>query len=171
MTESTASGKRRRSKQRNHRLLDSIMRERSPASYRNSGLPFRLRISSALNQRDFLWGLLAFCGVAAPIILIVLIVVGAAVTIGYNHVSEPISQLAATGSPHPGWIRHSSPQPSALPSPRPKRVCPRERREGSVAGNLRATKQWRTTQEARSQSPCARLDRRLPSPYTQSGSR
>jgi hypothetical membrane protein len=61
-------------------------------------------MSPALNQRDFLWGLLAFCGVAAPIILIVLIVVGAAVTSGYNHVSEPISQLAATGSPHPGWM-------------------------------------------------------------------
>ena len=61
-------------------------------------------MSPALNQRDFLWGLLAFCGVAAPIILIVLIVVGAAVTSGYDHVSEPISQLAATGSPHPGWM-------------------------------------------------------------------
>ena len=80
------------------------MRGRSPGSYHNSGLPFRLRMSPALNQRDFLWGLLAFCGVAAPIILIVLIVVGAAVTSGYDHVSEPISQLAATGSPHPGWM-------------------------------------------------------------------
>ena len=61
-------------------------------------------MSRALNQRALLWGLLAVCGVAAPVILIVLIVVGAAVTSGYNHVSEPISQLAATGSPHPGWM-------------------------------------------------------------------
>ncbi len=61
-------------------------------------------MSPTLNQRDFLWGLLAFCGVAAPIILIALIVVGAAVTSGYNHASEPISQLSATGSPHPGWM-------------------------------------------------------------------
>ena len=58
----------------------------------------------ALYQRDFLWGLLAFCGVVAPVILIVLIFVGAAVTSGYNHISEPISQLSATGSPHPGWM-------------------------------------------------------------------
>jgi hypothetical membrane protein len=61
-------------------------------------------MSLTLKSRDFLWWLLAFCGVAAPIILIILIVVGAAVTSGYNHVSEPISQLAATGSPHPGWM-------------------------------------------------------------------
>jgi len=57
-----------------------------------------------LNPKALLWGLLAFCGVVAPVLLIVLIVVGAAVTSGYNHISEPISQLAATGSPHPGWM-------------------------------------------------------------------
>jgi hypothetical membrane protein len=48
--------------------------------------------------------LLVFCGVVAPIILVVLIFVGAAVTSGYNQILEPISQLAATGSPHPGWM-------------------------------------------------------------------
>ncbi len=53
---------------------------------------------------DFLWGLLAFYGIVAPVILIVLIFVGAAVTGGYDHVLEPISQLSATGSPHPGWM-------------------------------------------------------------------
>ncbi|UCB44014.1 MAG: DUF998 domain-containing protein [Dehalococcoidales bacterium] len=57
-----------------------------------------------MSQRDFLWGLLAVCGVVAPIILIILIVVGAAVTSGYSHASDPISQLAAEGSPHPGWV-------------------------------------------------------------------
>jgi hypothetical membrane protein len=57
-----------------------------------------------LNQRT-LYRLLALCGIAAPIILIVLIVIGAAVTSGYSHVSEPISQLAATGSPHPAWLK------------------------------------------------------------------
>lgn len=61
-------------------------------------------MSPALNRRNLLWVSLACCGVAAPIILIVLIVVGAAVTSGYNHLSEPISQLAATGSPHPVWM-------------------------------------------------------------------
>ena len=60
---------------------------------------------STLNQRSFLWGAFAFCGVIAPIVLIVLIVIGAAVTSGYNHASEPISQLAASGSPHPVWVR------------------------------------------------------------------
>ena len=104
MTESIASGKGRKSKLRNRWLLDSIIRGLSPASYHNSGLLFRLRMSPTSNHRDFLWGLLAFCGVVAPVILIVLIVVGAAVTSGYNHASEPISQLAATGSPHPGWV-------------------------------------------------------------------
>jgi len=61
-------------------------------------------MSPTLKSKDFLWWLLAFFGVVAPIVLITLIVVGAAVTSGYNHVSEPISQLAATGSPHPGWM-------------------------------------------------------------------
>jgi len=58
-----------------------------------------------LNQRGFLWGLLAFCGMVAPVVLIALIIVGAAVTSGYNHASEPISQLAANGSPHPAWVK------------------------------------------------------------------
>jgi hypothetical membrane protein len=57
-----------------------------------------------LKQRDFFWGLLAGCGVLAPVVLIALIFVGAAVTSGYNQILEPISQLAATGSPHPGWM-------------------------------------------------------------------
>jgi hypothetical membrane protein len=48
--------------------------------------------------------LMAVCGVVAPIVLIILIVVGAAVTSGYSHISDPISQLAAEGSPHPGWM-------------------------------------------------------------------
>ena len=61
-------------------------------------------MSPTLNQRDFFWGLLAVCGVVAPVILIVLIVIGAAVTSGYSHASDPISQLAAEGSPHPGWM-------------------------------------------------------------------
>jgi len=41
----------------------------------------------------------------APIVLIISIVVGAAVTSGYNHISNPISQLAAMDSPHPAWLR------------------------------------------------------------------
>jgi hypothetical membrane protein len=57
-----------------------------------------------LKQRDFFWRLLAGCGVLAPVVLIALIFVGAAVTSGYNQILEPISQLAATGSPHPGWM-------------------------------------------------------------------
>ncbi len=104
MTESIASGKRRRSEQRYRRLLNSVIRGSSSASHRDSDLSFTLRIFHTLNRRDFLWRLLAFCGVVAPIILIALIFVGAAVTSGYNHVSDPISQLAATGSPHPGWM-------------------------------------------------------------------
>jgi hypothetical membrane protein len=104
LTGSTVSGKRRRSEQRNRRLLNSIIRGPS-TPYRDSGVPLGLRISSTLNRRGFLWKLLALCGVVAPIILIALIFVGAAVTSGYNHISDPISQLAATGSPHPAWLR------------------------------------------------------------------
>lgn len=49
--------------------------------------------------------LMAVCGVVAPIVVIISIVVGAAVTSGYNHISDPVSQLAATNSPHPAWLR------------------------------------------------------------------
>lgn len=104
LTESIVSGKQRRSKQRYRRLPNSVIRGPSPVSHQASGLSFGFRMPRALNQKDFFWGLLAVCGVVAPIVLIVLIVVGAAVTSGYNHVLEPISQLAATGSPHPGWM-------------------------------------------------------------------
>jgi hypothetical membrane protein len=103
LTESIVSGKRRKSKQKNRSLLDSIIRKPSLTLHRNSALSFRLGLSPASN-RSFLWWLLALCGVVAPIIMIVMIVVGAAVTSGYNHATEPISQLAATGSPHPLWV-------------------------------------------------------------------
>jgi len=44
---------------------------------------------------------LSLCGVVAPPILIVFIIVAALVTPGYSHVSETISQLGAQGRPHP----------------------------------------------------------------------
>ena len=92
-----------RSKRRNRQLPDSSIRVPSSASSYFSDLSFRHRILAVFNQRT-LYGFLAFGAVIAPIILIILIVVGAAVTSGYNHLSDPISQLAAVGSPHPAWM-------------------------------------------------------------------
>jgi hypothetical membrane protein len=103
LTGSIVSGRRRGSKQRYRRLLNSIVRGPS-ASYHDSGVSLGLRISYTLNRGGLLSKLLTLCGVVAPIVLIALIFVGAAVTSGYNHFSDPISQLAATGSPYPGWL-------------------------------------------------------------------
>lgn len=105
MTGSSVSGNQERSERRYLRWLDLIVPGTSPASHQASGLSSGYGIFRALNQRALLWRLLAGCGVVAPIVLIALIVVGAAVTSGYNHVSDPVSQLAATGSPHPEWVR------------------------------------------------------------------
>ena len=44
---------------------------------------------------------LSLCGVMAPPILIVFIIVAAFVTPGYSHISETVSQLGAQGRPHP----------------------------------------------------------------------
>ena len=44
---------------------------------------------------------LATMGVAGPLLFVVGIVVGGAVTPGYSHLSDPVSQLAATGQPYP----------------------------------------------------------------------
>lgn len=104
MTESTVSGRRRRSRKRYRRIIDSVIQTLFLTPRQASDLSRGHGIFRILNQRDFLWGLLAVCGVVAPIIFIVLAFVGAAVTSGYSHVSDPISQLAALGSPHPGWM-------------------------------------------------------------------
>ena len=53
-------------------------------------------------SRIYRW--LIGCGAVAPFVLVGCIVIGAAITPGYNHVSEPISQLSATGSSHPAWM-------------------------------------------------------------------
>lgn len=44
---------------------------------------------------------LATMGVAGPFLFVVGIIVGGAVTPGYSHLSDPVSQLAATGQPYP----------------------------------------------------------------------
>lgn len=44
---------------------------------------------------------LATMGVAGPLLFAVGIIVGGAVTPGYSHLSDPVSQLAATGQPYP----------------------------------------------------------------------
>jgi hypothetical protein len=46
--------------------------------------------------RSLLWA-----GASAPLVVGILLVVGAAVTPGYSHVSDTVSQLAARGAPHP----------------------------------------------------------------------
>lgn len=45
--------------------------------------------------------LLAIVGAAGPMLFVVGVIVGAAVTPGYSHRSDPISQLAAFGEPYP----------------------------------------------------------------------
>jgi len=47
---------------------------------------------------------LAICGVLAPLVIIALVLVGAAVTPGYDHIENTMSQLSAVGTPHPEWM-------------------------------------------------------------------
>ena len=47
---------------------------------------------------------LAICGAIAPIVLIGAIIIGALVTPGYNHLSDPVSQLASQDRLHPGFM-------------------------------------------------------------------
>jgi len=47
---------------------------------------------------------LAICGVLSPLVVIALVLVGAAVTPGYNHIENTMSQLSAVGAPHPEWM-------------------------------------------------------------------
>ena len=47
---------------------------------------------------------LAVCGVLAPILVIAFVLVGASATPGYSHISDTISKLASSGTPHPEWM-------------------------------------------------------------------
>ncbi|HEY33510.1 MAG TPA: DUF998 domain-containing protein [Dehalococcoidia bacterium] len=47
---------------------------------------------------------LAICGMLAPLAAIAFILVGAAVTPGYDHIRNTISELSAVGAPHPEWM-------------------------------------------------------------------
>jgi hypothetical membrane protein len=40
----------------------------------------------------------------APVALIVFVLIGASFTPGYSHITDTISKLAATGTPHPEWM-------------------------------------------------------------------
>jgi len=44
---------------------------------------------------------LAFCGLLAPLVLAIFIIIAALITPDYSHISDTVSQLGAQGRPHP----------------------------------------------------------------------
>ncbi len=47
---------------------------------------------------------LAVCGMLAPLALIAFVLIGASVTPGYSHITDTMSKLASSGTPHPEWM-------------------------------------------------------------------
>lgn len=54
-----------------------------------------------LTNRQGFNRLLLLCGIIAPAVLVVSILIAASLTPGYSHVADTVSQLAAQGRPHP----------------------------------------------------------------------
>jgi len=58
--------------------------------------------------------LLIFCGIAAPVVLLLAVIIAGSLHPGYSHISQAISEFGAQGAPHRAILSYAGLVPAGV---------------------------------------------------------